>query len=208
MADHIIKINPVTGEFNLASNVFVGKVVLETDLPAAAEDGTCYVQTDGDYIRMYDTPTGTWKIFPSLGGPVTPHPLLINSIHNDTETNAPILGDLIVANANPLWSKISGNISTTKKYLTQTGNGTISALPVWDTLPIGVYNELPSGVINGTNKIFTTINNFITGTTRVFLNGLRQQKGDGKDYIESGVNEITFTDAPVTGDILVIDYNK
>jgi hypothetical protein len=41
------------------------------------------------------------------------------------------LGDLLYSSATNTLSKLSGNTSTTKKFLSQTGNGTISAAPAW-----------------------------------------------------------------------------
>jgi hypothetical protein len=52
-----------------------------------------------------------------------------------------LLGDLITgsgANAN---SRVAGNTTTTKKFLVQTGNGTISALPAWDII---VGTDMPA----------------------------------------------------------------
>lgn len=41
------------------------------------------------------------------------------------------LGDMIYENATPAPARLVGNITATKMYLSQTGNGTISAVPVW-----------------------------------------------------------------------------
>lgn len=67
--------------------------------------------------------------------------------------------------------------------------------------------EQLTGTINGINKIFTTQNNYQSGKTRVFINGLKQQLGVG--YTESGPKEITFSDAPSNNgfnDVLIINY--
>lgn len=44
------------------------------------------------------------------------------------------LGDLIYGSADNTAAKLSGNTTTTKKFLTQTGNGTVSAAPSWGTI--------------------------------------------------------------------------
>ena len=67
-----------------------------------------------------------------------------------------------------------------------------------------VFNEVPAGLINSSNTIYTTASNFTTGTTRIYLNGLRQTLTS--DYTESALNEITFIVAPTTGDTLILDY--
>jgi hypothetical protein len=41
------------------------------------------------------------------------------------------LGDIIYENATPAPARLAGNTTTTKEYLSQTGNGTISAAPAW-----------------------------------------------------------------------------
>lgn len=64
------------------------------------------------------------------------------------------------------------------------------------------------GVQNGINKVFQTSHNFVSGSTQVFLNGLRQFKGSDKHYTETGSNEITFIEAPVSDDDIIIDYIK
>jgi len=49
----------------------------------------------------------------------------------------PTLGDTVYGNATPTWAKLSGNTTTTRKFLRQTGTGTASAAPAWDTLLAG-----------------------------------------------------------------------
>jgi len=67
-----------------------------------------------------------------------------------------------------------------------------------------VNNEVPAGLVNGSNKIFTTVKEYITSSTSVFLNGLKQKLSIS--YTETGANQITFDDAPITGDQIIIDY--
>lgn len=76
------------------------------------------------------------------------------------------------------------------------------------TLDEHVYNEVMTGTIDHSNKVFTTAVNFATGKLRVYLNGVRQILGD--DYTVTGANEITMTFAPRSApgnpDILTCDY--
>ena len=62
---------------------------------------------------------------------------LLSATHPDTMTAAPVLGDLIAANGTPAWARLAGNASATRKFLRQTGIGTVSALPAWDTFLAG-----------------------------------------------------------------------
>jgi hypothetical protein len=45
-----------------------------------------------------------------------------------------VTGDTLYASAANTWSLLTGNTTTTRKFLRQTGTGTASAAPVWDTL--------------------------------------------------------------------------
>lgn len=68
-----------------------------------------------------------------------------------------------------------------------------------------VFGEIPTGVKNGANTTFTTIENFQLETTRVYRNGLREKLDS--TYTESQPNTIVFSNAPLTTDIIEIDYN-
>src|ERR1017187_4352115 len=75
----------------------------------------------------------------AAAGPM-PHNLL-SATHPDTVAAAPVLGDLVAANGTPAWARLAGNATATRKFLRQTGSGTASALPAWDTLLAG---DLPA----------------------------------------------------------------
>jgi hypothetical protein len=68
------------------------------------------------------------------------------------------------------------------------------------------YDYNLSGAKNGSNTNFNTSSNFVTGTTRVFLNGQRLTRGIGYDYVEAGVSQISLVYAPVPSDQLIIEY--
>lgn len=68
-----------------------------------------------------------------------------------------------------------------------------------------ITGEIPTGTINAINTVFTIANTPITGTVRVYLNGIRQLVGGGNDYTISGTT-ITFIKAPVTNSTLLVDY--
>lgn len=50
------------------------------------------------------------------------------------------LGDTLYASATNVLAKLAGNTTTTKKFLTQTGTGSVSAAPVWGTLSASDIN--------------------------------------------------------------------
>ncbi len=66
------------------------------------------------------------------------------------------LGDIIYEDATPTAVRLAGNTTTTKKFLVQTGNGTISAAPLWDTIIAG---DVP------------TLNQNTTGSAATLTNG-------------------------------------
>jgi hypothetical protein len=47
------------------------------------------------------------------------------------------LGDTLYASGTSTLTRLSGNITTTKKFLRQTGTGSVSAAPAWDTVVAG-----------------------------------------------------------------------
>lgn len=69
--------------------------------------------------------------------------------HGGTNQSSYALGDLLYSSASNTLSKLAGNTTATKKFLRQTGNGTISAAPAWDTLVAGDIPAIAeSGVTN------------------------------------------------------------
>jgi len=70
-----------------------------------------------------------------------------------------------------------------------------------------IVNEEPIGLINSINTEFELVNNPIEGTLAVYLNGLLQTPGTGKDYVTSG-RDISFTKAPRNGSEILVSYAK
>lgn len=70
-----------------------------------------------------------------------------------------------------------------------------------------VTREVPTGAIDGSNTSFVLANTPTTGTEEVFLNGLLQDQGSGKDYTISG-GTITMLAAPLTGEKILVNYRK
>ncbi len=69
-----------------------------------------------------------------------------------------------------------------------------------------IDDETPTGTVNSSNKIFTVAKApNPTGSLKVFVNGMRMKITE--DYTLSGIT-ITFTTAPPTGSILLVDYRK
>lgn len=60
--------------------------------------------------------------------------------------------------------------------------------------------------INGSNVLFTTSNDYKSGTLVVNLSGLEQRKG--YDYDEISSTQFQFTKAPKIGMTLLVEYIK
>lgn len=69
---------------------------------------------------------------------------------------------------------------------------------------VQIFGEVLTGIKDGVNTVFTTAAPYVTASTAVYRNGLREQRGTG--YTESGAGEITFGEAPLSTDDLTIDY--
>jgi len=67
-----------------------------------------------------------------------------------------------------------------------------------------VFGEIPAGVLDGSNRVFTTANPFGADSLSVFLNGLHQRRVD--DYIELDDTSFQFVVAPRASDSVSVDY--
>lgn len=101
-------------------------------------------------------------------------------------------------------------IGTTGQVLTVSGGAAVWAAAAGNlTSSNFVFNETPSGTINGSNAAFTLANTPTAGTVRVYVDGVRMNPGGSNDYTIS-TNTITFNTGaiPQTGDIILCDYLK
>lgn len=69
-----------------------------------------------------------------------------------------------------------------------------------------VTNEVPEGLIDGSNATFTTEFEFVPESISITINGLEQKSPE--NYITSGTQTIIFSSSPETGDQILIDYIK
>jgi predicted heme/steroid binding protein len=98
------------------------------------------------------------------------------------------LGDLIYSNAGGIGVRRSGNTSTTKMFLSQTGDGTNSAAPQWEAITTTTIGAVPTSrtlTINGTAYDLSADRSWSVGTvTSVALS------------VPTG---LTITGSPITG---------
>jgi hypothetical protein len=95
---------------------------------------------------------------------------------------------------------LSGDVS-----ITNTGVTTVSS--AFLKLANFIYGEVPTGSVNGVNTTFTLANTPSSATVQVHQNGIRLNVGAGNDYTVSG-GTITMLTAPLTGDVILVDYMK
>lgn len=69
-----------------------------------------------------------------------------------------------------------------------------------------VFNETPTGAVNGSNATFTSLNSFLIETLEVFINGVKQTKI--LDYTTSGNSTITLYASPGVNESITINYVK
>lgn len=96
-------------------------------------------------------------------------------------------------------------LSTNGLLKTSGGTGAVSVAVAGTDYVLAsnfVTSEVPSGTINGSNTSFTLANTPVTGTIRLFRNGVRTTA-----FTASG-STITMSAAPLTGDTLLVDYQK
>ncbi|MEW6095744.1 MAG: hypothetical protein AB1567_04350, partial [bacterium] len=110
--------------------------------------GEISIGSANQYLKVNATATGY-----EFGTVEVSHNLL-SAFHLDTVTASPVLGDLIIGNATPKWERLAGNITTTRKFLSQTGTGIISAIPVWNAL---VDGDIPTNIVRDTRQILAGI---------------------------------------------------
>lgn len=99
-----------------------------------------------------------------------------------TFNTAPATGDLLLVD-----------------YLTSTGTFATGSTSF-------IYDETPSGTVNGSNTAFTLAHTPVSGTLMLYRDG-QLLKGGGADYTISGT-DITFVTAPATSSVLSSFYQS
>lgn len=83
----------------------------------------------------------------------------VSVLNGGTGLSSYTRGDMLYASASNTISVVPGNTSTTKKFLSQTGTGTASNAPIWDSINTSNISTSINGVLigNGTSISTTSI---------------------------------------------------
>ena len=79
----------------------------------------------------------------------------ITETHGGTNQSTYILGDTLYSSAANTLSKLAGNITAVKQYLSQTGTGAVSAAPAWATISGGDITGAALSKTDDTNVTMT-----------------------------------------------------
>lgn len=107
------------------------------------------------------------------------------------------LGDIIYGNAVGLALRRAGNTTTTKMFLSQTGDGTSSAAPIWSVVTAADTGAVPTSrtlTINGTSYDLSANRSWSVGTvTSVDISLPTGLSVSGNPITTSGTLAVTFT---------------
>ncbi len=112
-----------------------GSTALKTTV-SAPSSGQCLTWSGSNWVNG------------SCSGGSSNHNLL-SATHPDTVPASPVLGDVLYANSTPAWTKLAGNTTTTKKYLSQIGTGSASAAPAWAQIAAADISGLATVATSG-----------------------------------------------------------
>lgn len=189
-----------------------GAITVDTTSVTISQDTSGGTYTNGNGISL------TGNVFAVKTG---------NGIAFDGSNNVSVTGD-----AARLVTTLAGGVGITDgtpgqivvangsnhaAWVTASGDATVSsagAITVNNTSGSGfvkfgnyVFNETPSGTINGSNTAFTLAFTPVSSSLSLFLNGILLEPGAGNDYTISGA-AITMLFGPTTGDKLRAAYLK
>ena len=112
--------------------------------------------------------------------------------------SVPTLGDLLYGDATPAWVKLAGNVTTTRKFLRQVGDGALSAAPAWDTLqvadiPQGPGSTLDADTLDGSHAAaFATSGHSHTHTADILGTSNQVSVANGSDVLW-GSTDVTLS---------------
>ncbi len=124
----------------------------------------------GNGFSKFTGPATSEKTFtlPNASATILTTNTAVTPAQGGTGASTYAVGDMLYSDATNSLAKLAGNTTTTRKFLRQTGNGSISAAPAWDTLTstdVGLGNVENTALSTwaGTTNI-TTLGTITSGT--------------------------------------------
>jgi hypothetical protein len=142
--------NPVS--FPITGGILTGARLLATDNSPLSYEGLTGFFYWSVVVTLAGVSTASWSFFL----PHTPSTVDLFSLANTAAAGggftSPMttLGDIIVENATPAAARLAGNTTAAKQFLTQTGTGSISALPAWGPITPGDVPGVDGVTVTGT----------------------------------------------------------
>jgi hypothetical protein len=188
---------------NAGTATTAGKWTTARNLAGNSVDGSADVAFANKFIVQGTTDTGLSgaQFLGALGTGIlkntTTTGVLSIATSADLPTPMTALGDLTYGGASGVRTRLQGNTTSTKKFLRQTGDGTNSAAPAWDTL---VYGDLPTG---SQTRVSRTVYGSVTlsGTSTITANHAL-----GSRYVNAQLFDSGF--ALVEVDVVLTDTNN
>jgi hypothetical protein len=188
---------------NAGTATTAGKWTTARSLAGNSIDGSADVAFANKFIVQGTTDAGLSgaQFLGALGTGIlkntTTTGVLSIATYSDLPTPMVALGDLTYGGASGVITRLIGNTTTTKKFLRQTGDGTNSAAPAWDTL---VYGDLPTG---SQTRVSRTVYGSVTlsGTATITANHAL-----GSRYVNAQLFDSSY--ALVEVDVVLTDTNN
>lgn len=149
------------GGTNVLWQVLGGSISAYVVIPAAGVFPVTKAAIASNWLNSYDAVTGLFTATQPTFTDLSAHPTTLGGYGITDAISSGVmttLGDMLYENVTPAPTRLSGNITVTKMYLSQTGTGAVSAAPVWAQInyaditgiaPVTAWNALTGTLSNG-----------------------------------------------------------